>query len=130
MEPSFIGDSSDMAEVGRHFVPILGHKTVTFFGALGGSEKLRSELPPKQVFFIPIYRTKPERKPDIPETEVVYLTSPSNAKAYLSNHPLEGKIVIAIGTTTAEFLHTNGIEKVLIPSAPTEEHVIGLLRGL
>ncbi|MCB9185925.1 MAG: uroporphyrinogen-III synthase [Flavobacteriales bacterium] len=129
-EPAFVGDSGDMHEVGRHFAPVLGHKSVMFFGAESGSEKLRSELPEKQVHFTPIYRTESALQVEIPETEFVYLTSPSNAKAYLNNASLHGKHTIAIGNTTAEFLSAQGVGNVHIPSAPNEEHIIGLLRRI
>ncbi|MCB0754005.1 MAG: uroporphyrinogen-III synthase [Flavobacteriales bacterium] len=129
-EPAFIGETGNMHEVGRHFAGVLGHKNVMFFGAESGSEKLRSELPDKQVHFTPIYRTESASSVKIPETEFVYLTSPSNTKAYLNNASLEGKKVIAIGNTTAEFLSSKGIGNVHIPSAPSEEHVIGLLRRM
>lgn len=129
-EPAFVGDSGNMHQVGHDFVLALGHKSVMFYGAEGGSEKLRSELPEKQVHFTPIYRTQLVENATIPETEVVYLTSPSNATAYLNNASLSGKKVIAIGNTTAEFLASKGISNIHIPSAPTEEHVIGLLRRI
>ena len=128
--PLFVGDSGDMTEVGHRFVSVLGHKNVMFFGAENGSAKLRSALPDKQVFFTPIYKTELASGINIPETEWIYLTSPSNTKAYLNNAYLNGKKVIAIGNTTAEFLKQHGIDEVHIPSAPTEEHVIGLLRRL
>lgn len=130
LEPSFIGETGDMHHVGRHFVPVLAHKSVMFFGAEGGSEILRSELPDKQVFFTPIYRTDLRTGVDLPETDFVYLTSPSNAKAYLESSPLGKKHVIAIGNTTAKYLTDRGFNDVRIPSAPTEEHVIGLLRRM
>lgn len=129
-EPAFVGASGNMHEVGTHFVPVLGNKSVLFCGAEGGSEKLRSELPQHQVHFLPIYRTVSETEANIPTTEVVFLTSPSNARGYLNCATLEGKTTIAIGHTTAEFLHQQGVENVLIPSAPTEEHVVALLRKL
>lgn len=129
-EPAFVGTSGNMHEVGTRFVPVLGNKSVLFCGAEGGSEKLRSELPPHQVHFLPIYRTVSETDSAIPPTEVVFLTSPSNAQGYLNSATLHGKTVIAIGHTTAEFLHQQGVEQVHIPSAPTEEHVVALLKRL
>ena len=126
----FIGNSGNMHQVGHDFALALGHKSVMFLGAEGGSERLRSELPEKQVHFIPIYRTQLAENVAIPDTEMVYLTSPSNAAAYLNNRSLNNKEVIAIGNTTADFLKQKGITNIHIPSAPTEEHVIGLLRRL
>ncbi len=129
-EPEFVGASGNMHEVGTHFVPVLGNKSVLFCGAEGGSEKLRSELPHHQVHFLPIYRTVSETEAALPATEVVFLTSPSNAQGYLNCATLEGRTVIAIGHTTAEFLQLQGVENVLIPAAPTEEHVVALLKRL
>lgn len=130
LEPSFVGKTGDMHEVGRHFVPVLAHKSVTFYGAEGGSEILRNELPKEQVSFVPIYRTVLKSDIEIPETEFVYLTSPSNAQAYLNNATLEEKHIIAIGNTTASFIKKQGYHDIHIPSAPTEEHVIGLLKRM
>ena len=130
LEPSFIGQTGDMHEVGRHFVPVLAHKSVMFYGAEGGSAILRSELPEEQVSFTPVYRTELKTGVKIPETEFVYLTSPSNAKAYLDNATLDGRHIIAIGNTTARYLAGRVITDIHIPSAPTEEHVIGLLRRM
>lgn len=130
LQPSFVGETGDMHEVGRHFVPVLAHKSVMFYGAEGGSAILRNELPEDQVSFTPIYRTELKTDVKIPETEFVYLTSPSNAKAYLDNASLEGKHIIAIGNTTAKYLAGIVITDIHIPSAPTEEHVIGLLRRM
>jgi uroporphyrinogen-III synthase len=130
LQPSFIGETGDMHEVGRHFVPVLAHKSVIFYGAEGGSEILRNELPEEQVSFTPIYRTELKTNVTIPETEFVYLTSPSNAKTYLDNASLKDKHLIAIGNTTASFLQQHGFNDIHVPSAPTEDHVIGLLRRL
>lgn len=129
-EPSFIGETGDMHEVGRQFVPVLAHKSVLFYGAEGGSEILRSELPENQVSFTPIYRTQLIADAKLPETEYVFLTSPSNAKAYLQNASLEGKHLIAIGNTTAKYLANQVNTDIHIPTAPTEEHIIGLLRRM
>ncbi len=130
LQPSFIGETGNMHEVGKHFVPVLAHRSVMFYGAEGGSKILRSELPEEQVSFTPIYRTQLKTGIELPETEFVYLTSPSNAKAYLNNATLERKHIIAIGNTTAKYLAGRVITDIHIPSAPTEEHVVGLLRRM
>jgi uroporphyrinogen-III synthase len=128
LEPSFIGETGDMHEVGRQFTSVLGHRTVIFYGAEGGSKILQNELPEEQVSFTPIYSTELRKGIDLPDTEFVFLTSPSNARAYLDNASLDGKHVIAIGNTTSGFLENKGVEDIHIPSAPTEEHVVGLLK--
>ncbi len=128
--PDFIGKTGNMNELGDSLARTIGKSSVLFAGAAGGSGRIRSAVPAAQRTFIPIYRTVMVENPSIPDTDVVFLTSPSNAASYLKNGSLKGKTVVAIGTTTADFLLSKGIKKVLIPACPSEEDVITLLRGL
>ena len=118
-----------MNELGDALARTIGKTSVLFVGAEGGSEKIRSAIPSNQRTFLPIYRTLLAENVTIPETEIVFLTSPSNAKSYLKNASLEGKVIIAIGNTTADFLKQQGAKNVLIPSSPREEDLIELLRN-
>ncbi|MDB4678224.1 uroporphyrinogen-III synthase [bacterium] len=127
--PDFIGKTGNMNELGDALARTIGKASVLFVGAEGGSEKIRSEIPSNQRTFLPIYRTLLAENVTIPETEIVFLTSPSNAKSYLKNASLEGKVIIAIGNTTADFLKQQGAKNVLIPSSPREEDLIELLRN-
>ena len=127
--PDFIGKTGNMNELGDALARTIGKTSVLFVGAEGGSEKVRSAIPSNQRTFLPIYRTLLAENATIPETEMVFLTSPSNAKSYLKNASLEGKVIIAIGNTTADFLKQQGAQNVLIPSSPREEDVIELLRN-
>ena len=127
--PDFIGKTGNMNELGDALARTIGKTSVLFVGAEGGSEKVRLAIPSNQRTFLPIYRTLLAENVTIPETEMVFLTSPSNAKSYLKNASLEGKVIIAIGNTTADFLKQQGAKNVLIPSSPREEDVIELLRN-
>ncbi|HAP69405.1 MAG TPA: hypothetical protein DCR04_06715 [Flavobacteriales bacterium] len=127
--PDFIGKTGNMNELGDALARTIGKTSVLFVGAEGGSEKIRSAIPSNQRTFLPIYRTLLAENVTIPETEIVFLTSPSNAKSYLKNASLEGKVIIAIGNTTADFLKQQGAKNVLIPSSPREEDLIELLRN-
>lgn len=128
--PDFIGKTGDMNELGDSLARTVGSGSVLFAGAEGGSERIRSAIPLAQRTFVPIYRTVMVDDPSIPDTDVAFLTSPSNAAAYLKNASLNGKTVIAIGQTTAEYLRSKGISKVLVPASPREEDVLALLGGL
>ena len=127
--PDFVGKTGNMNELGDTLARTIGKTSVLFVGAEGGSEKVRSAIPSNQRTFLPIYRTLLAEHVTIPETEVVLFTSPSNAKSYLKNASLEGKVIIAIGNTTADFLKQQGAKNVLIPSSPREEDLIELLRN-
>lgn len=128
--PDFIGKTGDMKHLGDMLARTIGTNTVLFAGAKGGSEKIRSAIPEKQHTFLPIYRTILVAEESIPETDVVFLTSPSNAKSYLKSASLKGKKIIAIGNTTADFLSQQGAKNVLIPASPTEQDLIELLNKL
>lgn len=128
--PDFIGKTGDMKHLGDMLARTIGTNTVLFAGAEGGSEKIRSAVPENQRTFLPIYRTVLDTHESIPETDAVFLTSPSNAKSYLKSTSLKGKKVIAIGHTTADFLTQEGVKKVFIPTSPTEKDLIELLKKL
>lgn len=129
IEPDYIGHSGDMLEVAHELKYVVGDETVLFAGAEGGSERVKSHLSTQQKILMSVYRTEPEMLAEIPETDYVYLTSPSNATAYLAQRGL-GSQFIAIGTTTADFLKDNGVEKVLVPKTPQRKHVTRLLLSL
>ena len=128
--PDFIGKTGDMKHLGDMLARTIGTNTVLFAGAEGGSERIRSAVPNIQRTFLPIYRTVLAGNQSIPDTSVVFLTSPSNAKSYLNSTKSKGKVVIAIGNTTAEFLKQEGIPNVFIPASPREEDLIELLKKL
>ena len=128
--PDFVGETGNMDELGDLLARTIGSNTVLFAGAKGGSEKVRSSIPDAQQDFIPVYETVLRDDVKIPDTEVVFLTSPSNAKNYLNSNSLNGKVAIAIGQTTAGFLRENGIETVHVPRTPKEEDLIDLISSL
>lgn len=128
--PDFIGKTGNMIELGDLLARTIGKSSVLFVGAEGGSEKVRSAIPSNQRTFLPIYRTILAENITIPETEIVFLTSPSNAKSYLKNASLTEKKVIAIGNTTAKYLLDCMITYIHIPMSPTEEHTVELINKL
>jgi uroporphyrinogen-III synthase len=130
IEPDFIGLSGDMLEVAHELKHAVGDETVLFAGAEGGSERVKSHLSADQKILLPVYRTEPNMDAAIPDTDVVYLTSPSNAKAYLARHDTSGKRFCAIGTTTSDFLRDKGVAEVLIPKTPNKKHVLRMLLSL
>ena len=128
--PDFIGNTGNMNELGDNLSRTVGKDTVLFVGAEGGSERIRSAIPLSQRTFIPIYRTIKEENATVPHTDVAFLTSPSNAATYLKNVSGKAPILVAIGTTTADFLRSQGNRNVLVPASPREEDVIALLGSL
>jgi len=128
--PDFVGTTGNMNELGDSLARVIGKNSVLFAGAKGGSKKVRSAIADNQRTFIALYETSLAQNVSIPNTDVVFLTSPSNAESYLNNAPLGQKSVIAIGHTTANYLKEHGVKNVLIPASPREEDLIELLKKL
>lgn len=129
-EVSFTGSGGDMIEVGKQFAKEVGTANVLFPCAEGRSKKIQLQFQAEQVIDLPIYRTIAKQDVEIPDTDIVFLSSPSNAKAYIENLELTGKITIAIGQTTKEFLIENGIENILVPETPEPGSILDLILSL
>ncbi len=130
MEPAFVGSGGDMTKVGQDLADAVGDSTVMFPMAESGSGRIRNQLRTEQVIELPIYRTELKTDIEIPETDLAFLTSPSNATAYLKQRSLDCKTVIAIGTTTSDFLSKKGIQDILVPEEPNSKSVLWLIRSL
>ncbi len=128
--PNYVGHSGNMMEVAQELAAVVDGGNVFFAGAESGSARVRSALQPHQITLLPVYRTEPILDAQIPHTDVVYLTSPSNAKAYLAQHSIAYQTWVAIGQTTADFLKENGVAEVLVPPTPNREDVLNLLLAL
>ena len=128
--PNYVGHSGDMMVVAQELADLVGDGKVLFAGAEGGSERVRSGLRPEQITALSVYRTEPIMNADIPETDTVYLTSPSNATAYLAQHPIAQQTWVAIGSTTADHLKEKGVSNVYVPSSPERKDVLELLLSL
>ncbi|MFT4681854.1 MAG: uroporphyrinogen-III synthase [Flavobacteriales bacterium] len=126
-EVSFTGSGGDMIEVGKRFSRQIDSQKVLFPSAEGGSKRIQSQIREDQIIDLPIYRTIAKQDVKIPETDIVFLSSPSNAKAYIAKLNLNGKTTIAIGQTTKEFLNENGIKNVLVPPSPDPDSILDLI---
>lgn len=126
----FVGKTGDMKVVGNQFRKVINDGIVLFAGAEGGSRIISSYLPEKQTQFVTTYRTEIRKNIEVPTTEIAFLTSPSNAKAYLSRVVEPSQIIIAIGNTTEAYLKSEGIEDIQVPKSPQEEDVINLIERL
>ena len=128
--PNYIGNSGNMMEVAQELATLVEGENVLFAGAESGSARVRSALQPHQISQLAVYRTQAITNATIPNTSVVYLTSPSNAKAYLAQHSIAHQTWVAIGQTTADYLKENGVAEVLVPPTPERKDVLNLLLAL
>jgi len=78
-------------------------------------------------FSLPIYKNTINREIEIPETDIVLLTSPLNVEAYLAQYTHHGKALYAIGETTAKRIEELTDRLVPYCDIPSEEALYNLL---
>ena len=127
---SFTGAGGNMTAVGQLFAKEANSSPVLFPCAEEGSKKIQHQLHEDQVIDLPIYRSVAKQDIEIPETSIVFLSSPSNAKIYLNHINPDNKTIVAIGETTREFLTERGIQNVLVPKSPEPNSILDLILGL
>jgi len=77
--------------------------------------------PDYECLHFPIYDNRPLANPPHSEADVLVFTSPLNAEAYFSKHPLgSGQQVVAIGDTTGAALRQLGIAGISVAAQPSE----------
>lgn len=77
--------------------------------------------PDFQCIHFPVYDNRPVAAPLPSTADVLVFTSPMNAQAYFSKHPLQKhQRVVAIGETTAGALRELGIQNVVMAREATE----------
>ena len=128
----FIG-SGDPSQVANQFKKLIteGDK-ILFITAVESNHSVSKELKENyKVSSIPVYSNTSKKNIVDPAADITIFTSPKNADAYLHKHfnPHSTQI-IAIGKITAQYLHTRGVEEVVISVKPSEEDVLQAIKIL
>ena len=114
--------SGEPADTAATFRSVAADKRVVFPGArhsLQSVQRLLGEA--VRGTHLEVYDNTPVADPAPRSEAVLVFTSPLNATAYLSRHPLRpGQHVVAIGQTTAAAIGGWSIESVTVAAAPTE----------
>lgn len=128
----YIGNAVDTILIGKDFAKILGESTCFFPISNISKQTIQKQLPSQQVIEQVVYTTKASMDKPIPTTEVVVLTSPSNAMNYHSCKGfLANQILIAMGLSTAQQLTQFNIKNtIVIPSKPGEIGIVDCLNNL
>ncbi|MBL4656348.1 MAG: hydroxymethylbilane synthase [Bacteroidia bacterium] len=127
--PDFVGHSSDTIEVGKSFSVLSNGDTVLFPKSRNGLDNVKDQLTPEtKALDFPIYETTLRSDFEIPESEILVFTSPSNVEAYLTKYQIDdNKKVLAIGNTTEKALKENGIKNIITARLPND---LGLLEAV
>lgn len=125
----FIGEGVDVAQIAKHFREVLKDDSVLFPQAMDSMRSIQKYIAFSNTLFnLYTYKTAIREDFEIPYTNIVIFTSPSNVNAYLTKYKIdERQRVIAMGSATRFRLAEYGIKNVSTPDFFGEEGLIQLL---
>jgi hydroxymethylbilane synthase len=115
----FIGQSTDTKTIGKQFAARAGSATVLFPVAKGSMRSVQSQFVKKeQTFDINVYETIEHSDSQLPQSDILIFTSPSNVNAFFKSNTVEPhhKIIAMGGATEAE-LRKHGVRKCSLPNS-------------
>ena len=128
---SFVGESSDTAEVAEEFAAIANGQTIVFPSAKDSLRTIQQGLSAEtKIIDLTIYETILEENVAQTYADVLVFTSPSNVDAYFADNLLEpGQQVVAIGKSTGKKFEEMGVNYIL-PASPDEIGLAEVVFGI
>ncbi|WP_317896566.1 uroporphyrinogen-III synthase [Aurantibacillus circumpalustris] len=125
----FIGEGVDVTLIAKKFADFIKDDTVLFPQAIDSLQTIQRQLSFTNICHnLFVYKTTRRIDFEIPQSELLVFTSPSNAQAYLEKYkPAADQKFVAIGSTTYNQLKNYGIKNIGLPSSFDE---IGLLNTI
>jgi uroporphyrinogen-III synthase len=125
----FIGEGVDIAQIAKHFREVLKDDSVLFPQAMDSMRSIQKYISFSNTLFnLYTYKTTLRDDFEIPYSNILIFTSPSNVNAYLAKYKIDGlQRVIAMGSATRFRLAEYGIKNVSTPDAFGEEGLLRLL---
>lgn len=129
VKSDFVGEGVDLVKIAKDFRDVLGDDSVLFPQAMDSLQTIQKQLAfTNTTYNLYTYKTILKTDFDIPYTDIVVFTSPSNVVAYFNKYKIDSRqTVVAMGTSTKYKLSEYGVKNVLLPQEFTE---LGLLNCL
>ena len=102
-KPDIIGDGN-LDLLCQEILRAWAGKTILFPQAKVSLKSVESRLPNQDCVPIIIYNNSIKTEINTPDCDIVLLTSPLNAEAYLAHFDIDNKLVLSIGSTTADYI--------------------------
>jgi hydroxymethylbilane synthase len=113
----FIGGGNDTSLTAKQFASRCGRDRVLFPQAKGSLRTVQQQLPAAQIINLTVYETIERPASELPDADVLVITSPSNAEAYFSTRKLlKGQEIVAMGHATQSALRELGITRCTLPA--------------
>jgi hydroxymethylbilane synthase len=117
IKPDYIGQSNDTVEIGKEFAQMVSGQRVLFPQSTASFRTVQKQFSDQRSLTdLIVYDTIPDEEAEIPASDVVVFTSPTNAMLYLRKKKISAnQIVIAIGKSTAEEIKNHGVASMMLP---------------
>ncbi|MGL5891105.1 MAG: hydroxymethylbilane synthase, partial [Bacteroidia bacterium] len=117
LRADFIGGGNDTQITGKQFASRCNRERVLFPQAKGSMRTVQQQLPAAQVINLVVYETVERPASELPDSDVLVITSPSNAQAYFSTRKLQkDQQIVAMGHATQSALRELGITRCTLPA--------------
>lgn len=125
----FVGHGTDLLKIAKDFADVLGNDSVLFPQAMDSLRTIQKQIAfTNTLYNLYTYKTIIRDDFDIPYTDVLIFTSPSNVEAYLRKYKIDlRQTVIAMGSSTKFKLAQHGIRRILTPVLLNEQGLYDLL---
>ncbi len=126
---SFIGEGVNLIQIAKSFSHELKNDSVLFPQAMDSLQTIQKQLSfSNTTYNIYTYKTTIRTDFELPYTDILIFTSPSNVDAYFQKYRVDVRqTVIAMGSTTRYRLSGYGVKHVAVPAAFSE---MGLFESL
>ncbi|MBX7182198.1 MAG: hydroxymethylbilane synthase [Bacteroidia bacterium] len=121
-QADFVGEGSDMNAVGKEFAALADGKSILFPQAADSLQTIQKHLSfSSRAINLLVYQTTRKKDVQIPDSDIVVITSPSNADVYFGREKFpEYKHLIAIGESTAHRIESYKIKGFSVANRPDD----------
>ena len=117
LRADFIGGGNDTRITAKQFGAVAGRSTVLFPQAKGSLKTVQQQLPTAKTIDLVVYETISRPADDLPDSDVLVFTSPSNLEAYLVKKKIsKDQKIVAMGHATGSTLKEKGFHSYYSPA--------------
>ncbi|TND10476.1 MAG: porphobilinogen deaminase [Bacteroidetes bacterium] len=117
LRADFIGQDNDTRLTGKKFGALAGRSTVLFPQAKGSMRTIQQQLPAVKVINLIVYESIQHSADDLPVSDILVFTSPSNAESWLEKNKIGAdQKVVAMGHATESTLKERGVRVHAMPA--------------
>ncbi len=125
----FVGKGISLMHIAKEFRDVLQNESVLFPQAIDSYQTIQKQLAFSNTCYnLYVYKTSLRTDIDIPYSDILIFTSPSNATAYYNTYKSDPRqTVIAFGSTTKYKLNEYNVTNVLTPNSFDEKGLVEVL---